>query len=186
MSFYETDATLSVIRTSLGANKKCIYILRHRTPPQYWKDLNETGWTDEMVGMKTMINLYAKIPLDSIKGSLNHIRITHDGSTTGPFLNLGTRAPFLQGGGDNQFKMMEKNGFSFDCTMPSQGHGFMNMENGWWPYTEDYKARDTCQIQPCPKCSHPGIWNQPILDLEDNLMEDQGHGFPCAMLDSCK
>ena len=45
-----------------------------------------------------------------------------------------------------------------------------------------------CQIAPCPKCSFPGVWVQPMLDLEDNWFDADGdstYGNPCAMLDSC-
>ena len=96
------------------------------------------------------------------------------------------RGPFLQGGGDVQYEMMAKKGFYYDNTMPSRQHGFVSIDNGWWPYTEEFRDTENCQIDPCPKCSHPGIWNQPILDLEDDLYIDPDHGFPCAMLDSCK
>ncbi len=44
------------------------------------------------------------------------------------------------------------------------------------------------QIAPCPKCSFPGIWVQPMLDLEDSWFDSDGditYGNPCAMLDSC-
>jgi len=139
--------------------------ISHRSPPSYWKTLNESQWEDEMYGMKKMIHMYGKIPLDDIKG---------------------VRAPYLQGGGDAQYNMMKNKGFEYDCTMPSQTHGYIHMDHGWWPYTEDYSGRDVCQIEPCPRCSHPGIWNQPILDLEDDLfLNVGGHGFPCGMLDSC-
>ena len=97
----------------------------------------------------------------------------------------GVRAPFLQGGGDDQFFMLQEEGFKYDCTMPSRSHGYTSMENGRWPYTTDYRAKQNCQIEPCPICSHPGIWVQPMLDLEDNRKGPDGNGYPCAMLDSC-
>ena len=100
----------------------------------------------------------------------------------------GTRAPFLQGGGDKQLNMMEDLGFSYDCSMPTQDNGYIYMDYGRWPYTLDYKVvelQQACQVEPCPVCAHPGIWSQPMLDLEDNLVGPDGHGYPCAMLDSC-
>ena len=44
------------------------------------------------------------------------------------------------------------------------------------------------QIEPCPKCSFPSIWSQPMLDLEDSWFDADGnitYGNQCAMLDSC-
>jgi len=164
MSARAMDYSLAHKYHSMG-HEMASHSITHRTPPAYWKTLNETQWKNEIGGMKKMINMYAKVPLDNIKGM---------------------RAPFLQGGGDVQYDMMKKNGFEYDCTMPSQQHGYVNMAKGWWPYTEEYKVPDNCQIEPCPVCSHPGIWNQPILDLEDDLfLNPNGDGFPCAMLDSC-
>ena len=100
----------------------------------------------------------------------------------------GVRAPFLQGGGDVQFNMMEKLGFEYDSSMPSQDHGYLNLEDGRWPYSLDYKVNELaekCEIEPCPVCSHPGIWIQPLLELEDSLIGPSGNGYPCSMLDSC-
>ena len=43
-----------------------------------------------------------------------------------------------------------------------------------------------CQIEPCPKCSFPGIWSQPILDFEDARSGlPNGQGYPCGMTDTC-
>ena len=43
-----------------------------------------------------------------------------------------------------------------------------------------------CQIEPCPQCSFPGIWSQPILDFEDGRSGlPNGQGYPCGMTDTC-
>ena len=120
-----------------------------------------------MGGIKQMLIAFAEIPPEEIRG---------------------TRAPFLQGGGDVQMNMMEKVGFEYDCSLPSQTHGYLNMDHGRWPYTLDYKCNElveSCEIEPCPVCSHPGLWTQPMLDLEDNSAGVDGHGYPCSMLDAC-
>ena len=139
----------------------------HRSPPDYFKGINQSEWEAEMGGIKSMIVNYAGIPADEIRG---------------------TRAPFLQGGGDVQMNMMEKLGFEYDCSMPTQENGYLYLDYGRWPYTLDYKVVElaqACQVEPCPVCSHPGKWVQPMLDLEDNLVGPTGTGYPCAMLDSC-
>ncbi len=103
---------------------------------------------------------------------------------------VGIRAPFLEVGGDEQFTMMVEDGFQYDSSMPSLEYGYMNLENGRWPHTFDYASTMDCVIQPCPTCSYPGIWSQPILDLEDNWLGSDGNnetiGAPCSMLDSCE
>ena len=98
------------------------------------------------------------------------------------------RVPYLQSGGDTQFAMMSHNDFLYDCSRPTQAFGYTNMKNGVWPFTMDYQVKLDCQITPCPRCSFPEIWVQPMLDLEDNWFESDGdltYGNPCAMLDSC-
>jgi len=141
--------------------------ITHRGPPDYFKGLNESEWIAEMGGIKQMLMTYGNIPEEEIRG---------------------TRAPFLQGGGDKQLNMMDELGFKYDCSMPTQDNGYIYIDYGRWPYTLDYKVvelQQACQVEPCPVCSHPGIWSQPMLDLEDALIGPDGHGYPCAMLDSC-
>ena len=87
------------------------------------------------------------------------------------------------------YKMMADNDFLYDCSAPSRVYGYTNMKYGRWPFTYDYYSDMDCQIQPCPKCSFPGIWSQPILDFEDGRVgENPGdleHGYPCGMTDTC-
>ena len=103
-------------------------------------------------------------------------------------LFTGIRVPYLQSGGDVQYAMMSNNGFLYDCSRPTLAFGYINMANGLWPFTMDYQVNMDCQISPCPTCSFPGVWVQPMLDLEDNWFDADGdptYGNPCAMLDSC-
>jgi hypothetical protein len=137
--------------------------ITHRSNTTYWSTLSKQGWVDEMVGMRTIISNFANVPADAITG---------------------LRVPYLQSGGDTQYAMMSENNF-YDCSRPTQAFGYMNMENGLWPFTMDYQVKMDCQIDPCPKCSFPKVWVQPMLDLEDSWLVVDGHGNPCAMLDSC-
>lgn len=102
----------------------------------------------------------------------------------------GMRAPFLATGGEEQFTMLQEQGFEYDCSMPSRAYGVDNLDTGIWPFTLDYDGFSTmdCQIGPCPKCSYPGIWVQPMLELEDGWLGSGGdpdHGSPCSMVDAC-
>jgi len=142
--------------------------ITHRSNTTYWRTLPPDGWVDEMVGMKHMIEKYAKLPAGSV---------------------IGMRAPYLQGGGDRQFQIFGDNGFKYDCSTPNREFGHTNMPNGIWPYTLDFnRGSMNCQIEPCPTCEYPGIWSQPILDLEDMWLGAEGVpgvGVPCVMLEGC-
>ena len=78
-----------------------------------------------MGGIRDMLVAFADIPAEEIRG---------------------TRAPFLQGGGDVQMNMMQKLGFEYDSSMPSQTYGYLNLEQGRWPYTLDYKVNEIASI----------------------------------------
>ena len=45
------------------------------------------------------------------------------------FQCLGWRAPFLQIGGDEMFTALERDGFSYDCSMPSRRFGYLDLGN---------------------------------------------------------
>jgi len=142
--------------------------ITHRQGTDYWKTMTKEGWEDEMVGMRKMIGQFAAI---------------------NPCEVIGTRAPYLQGGGDNMYSMLDENKFTYDCTWPTRTYGYLDAMNGLYPYTLDYKSVQDCPIEPCPKCSHPGIWVQPMIDLEDEQIgvnpQMPDNGMPCSMLDGC-
>ena len=50
------------------------------------------------------------------------------------------RSPFLQGGGDTMYSMLEHNNFRYDCTWPTRKFGFTDAMQGLYPYTLDYKS----------------------------------------------
>merc|ERR1719430_89751 len=120
--------------------------ITHRNDAKYWQELDVEGWKAEMVGVRKMIGQFAALDPCEVRG---------------------TRAPFLQGGGDNMFQMLAENNFLYDCSWPTRNYGYLEAMNGLYPYTLDYKSVQDCPIKPCPKCSWPGIWEQPMIDLED-------------------
>jgi len=143
--------------------------ITHRTNTTYWATMSEKEWEDEMFGVKQMLNQFSKIPMDDI---------------------IGVRAPFLQGGGDAMYQMLQNKGFMYDCSAPSRLFGYTDLQYGRYPYTLDYYNDMDCQIQPCPNCAFPGVWSQPMLDFEDDRTGvnpiDPDHGFPCSMTDTCQ
>ena len=86
------------------------------------------------------------------------------------------------------FMMMQEKGFKYDASAPSQAFGYQYLNYGRYPYTFDYKNDMDCQIEPCPHCTFPGIWSQPLLDFDDGRDNPNmdGHGYPCAMTDTCQ
>ena len=101
----------------------------------------------------------------------------------------GSRAPFLQGGGDNMFQMLAENSFLYDCSWPTRAYGYIDAEMGLYPYTLDYSSVQDCPIKPCPECAYPGLWVQPMTDLEDEWIGSNPScptcGNLCSMLDGC-
>jgi len=140
--------------------------ITHRNNVTYWGGMSPEEWAKEMVGIRKMIGQFANIPPCEVKG---------------------TRAPFLQMGGDQMFKMLYDNNFLYDCTWPTRRFGYVDAEYGLYPYTLDYKTKQDCPISPCPECSWKGVWEQPMIDLEDEWMVGCGGscGNVCSMLDAC-
>ena len=87
------------------------------------------------------------------------------------------------------FQMLAENNFEYDSSWPTRTYGYVDAEFGLFPYTMDYASIQDCPIEPCPKCSYPGLWVQPMIDLEDEWMGANpmypDNGLPCAMLDGC-
>jgi len=142
--------------------------ISHRNDLNYWKNMEVDGWKDEMVGLRKMIGQFASIDPCEVKGH---------------------RAPFLQGGGDNMFTMLSENNFLYDSSWPTRAYGYVDAENGLYPYTLDFASIQDCPIEPCPKCSYPGTWVQPMIDLEDRWFNSNPQcpscGNVCSMLDGC-
>jgi len=140
--------------------------ITHRNNLTYWQSMTEAEWAKEMVGQRRITSQFANVPACDISGM---------------------RSPFLQLGGDTQFSMLSNNNFEYDCSWPTRAFGYMDAETGLYPYTMDYQSVQDCEIKPCPTCSYPGLWVQPMLDLEDewigSVVPDQGN--PCSMLDAC-
>lgn len=119
-----------------------------------------------MTGMRTIASQFGKVPEAAIQGM---------------------RSPDLQNGGDLQFGMVKEDGFLYDSTMPTKAYGFVNMDEGLWPYSLDYKSTEDCEIPPCVFSSWPGVWEQPILEMEDSRdIWGTGVGEPCSYLGACQ
>jgi len=162
-----TDYSLVNRYWHLG-HEMAAHSITHCNDVKYWENLSVDGWKDEMVGMRKMIGQFASIDPCQVTGS---------------------RAPFLQGGGDNMFQMLAENSFHYDCSWPTRAYGYIDAEMGLYPYTLDYSSVQDCPIKPCPECAYPGLWVQPMTDLEDEWIGSNPScptcGNLCSMLDGC-
>merc|ERR1711970_1005414 len=140
----------------------------HRNDLKYWEGMTPEEFKAEAVGQRRITGQFAALDPCEIKG---------------------WRSPFLQGTGDTMYSVLEEENFDYDCTWPTRRFGYMDAEQGLYPYTLDHKSVQDCPIEPCPKCSHPGLWVQPMIDLEDEQLgvnpQFPDEGMPCSMLDAC-
>ncbi|CAJ0583895.1 unnamed protein product, partial [Mesorhabditis spiculigera] len=97
----------------------------------------EQRWRHEMGGLRESLKEFSYVEQDSIKG---------------------IRAPQLLIGGDNQFTMMQKAGFTYDNSIPLRG-------GPYWPQTLDHKMAWDCEEQNCPTKPFKGLWEIPIHQL---------------------
>jgi len=122
----------------------------HTISHSHGTNFNEEKWANEVIGMAEMLVRYAGVNPKDIKGM---------------------RAPFLAVGGDTMFRMLNRYGLYYDSSM--------SVPVPSWPYSLDYKLPHTCAVKPCPKISHPGMWEVPMTAIKDV------RGGTCAMADGC-
>jgi len=116
---------------------------------------NYTAWTNEIVGMRRIMELQAGILEDEV---------------------LGVRAPGLKPGYNAQYDVLIDYGFIWDSSM-----GVPPLNKPIWPYTLDYAIPHECKTKTCPTRQFPGVWEIP---LNSHHVEGfiAGH---CPYLDQC-
>ena len=131
----------------------------HSAPSQW----SRADWDWEMQGMRLELARGLGLSLDQIAG---------------------TRAPFLQLGGDDQFSVLRDRGFLYDSSMFGDGPGPEADDSAapLWPFTLEFPpspSPEVCDQPGCPSGSYPGLWEVPLI----------GHytpgGEPCTMTDGC-
>jgi len=128
-------------------------IASHTVTHTHGSSFKEQRWANEVVGQGEMLVRYAGVNPSDIKGM---------------------RAPFLAIGGDTMFSTLSKHQFTYDSSMPISKETTPS-----WPYTLKYAMPHSCTVEPCPKRSHPGVWEIPMTSLTDE------RGVRCSMADSC-
>ena len=93
--------------------------------PSWWASANKSQWSDEIVGMKEILEKWGNIEIGEVKGF---------------------RAPEIQVGGNAEFGALHDAGFLYESSMPTQNF----IDPPMWPYTLDYLSTQDCEIIPCP------------------------------------
>ncbi|XP_055386018.1 chitin deacetylase 1 [Condylostylus longicornis] len=120
-----------------------VHSITHRDSGTWWS-YNATieDWFDEMVGQANILNKFANIRMNEIRGM---------------------RVPYQKVGWNRQFLMMKEFGFVYDSSIVAP---YSNPP--LWPYTMDFKMPHSClgAKQNCPTRSYPGIWEMVINQME--------------------
>lgn len=135
-----------------------VHSVTHRTPTTFWKTASAADLRYEIVQQRLNLAKRTGIPLQNITG---------------------WRSPFLQPTGDRLYSILREENFQYDSTLTvSTQNGFSSK---MWPQTLDFGWERNCNVRPCPKKQHPGLWEIPVLMLE-NPYTTSG----CQYLDSCR
>ncbi|KAK7101669.1 hypothetical protein V1264_020013 [Littorina saxatilis] len=133
------------------------HTLSHKFPHTWWATASYQEYVDEVEGMRKKLVSEASIPYEAIKGF---------------------RVPFLQVGGDNMYKALYDNKFTYDTSMFTGS--VWEGSDPIWPFTLDYTVPEQfCQHKPCPVKQYPGLWEIPVQRWYGV------DGISCAMPDGC-
>ena len=121
----------------------------HRGNLDYWKKMTAEEFKAEAVGQRRITGQFAALDPCEIKGAFKlHLWIDL-------FISQGWRSPFLQGTGDTMYTVLEEENFDYDCSWPTRFEhwviirifnflnrrfGYMDAEQGLYPYTLDYHS----------------------------------------------
>ncbi|PVD23689.1 hypothetical protein C0Q70_16962 [Pomacea canaliculata] len=126
------------------------------TEPQFW---TREQWDEEMEGMRERLAAATGRTLAQLNG---------------------LRTPYLQLGGEDQYDMVEDEGFLYDSSMYG-GSLEEDLSPLVWPFTLDYPpSPDVCDTIRCPAVSHPGVWEIPL-----RRQYTVDGATSCAMSDGC-
>ena len=99
--------------------------ISRRLPILWWANATEEEQNEEIAGMKEILRKWGNVKAEDVKGY---------------------RAPYIQVGGNTEFKVLKDLGFMYESSMPTQWF----IDPPLWPYTLDYRSTQDCEIYPCP------------------------------------
>ena len=151
-----------MVRTLYDAGHEIAsHSVTHRLPHSWWAEASYEDWRKEISGQRTNIHEQTQIPTEEIRGS---------------------RAPFLQIGGDTQFSVLSNDNFTYDASLLAGEYRLSVARRvaPLWPFTLDFPPfRRWCDITPCPLQPYPGLWEVPLIYWIGI------NGKPCSMVDTC-
>lgn len=99
--------------------------ISRRLPSSWWANATEEEMTEEIGGMREILRKWGNVNEEDVKGY---------------------RAPYIQVGGNTEFKVLKELGFLYESSMPTR----IFADEPLWPYTLDYRSTQECVIPPCP------------------------------------
>ena len=96
-----------------------------RLPQTWWATATEEEQEQEIGGMREILRKWGNVQVEDI---------------------MGYRAPYIQVGGNTEFRALRNLGFLYESSMPTQ----VFRDPPLWPYTLDYQSIQDCVIEPCP------------------------------------
>lgn len=134
------------------------HTMTHKYPIKYWKNLNYTEYEKEVKSAAEKLSTLSYIPKNKMKGF---------------------RVPFLEVGGDTQYKVLRNLGFAWDSSMLTGSLDY-NHDPPVWPFTLNYPPKKKyCSSGTRPNKTYPGFWEVPLIRFYGN------DGKPCAMGGMC-
>ena len=138
------------------------------------KMLHSDGFEIAMKGMKSTSYQSSKTLENDVR--LQRRKLEKSGNIPSKDIQ-GWRSPDLKPLGDKQFEVLG-NASLYDSTL-IVGKDRKSGEK-LWPFTLDYGWRERCEIEACPYGSHPGVWEVPIIKVDDT-----NNTRSCEYVDSC-
>lgn len=99
--------------------------ISRRLPQTWWATATEEEQEQEIGGMREILRKWGNVQVEDI---------------------MGYRAPYIQVGGNTEFRALRNLGFLYESSMPTQ----VFRDPPLWPYTLDYQSIQDCVIEPCP------------------------------------
>ena len=114
--------------------------ISRRLPQTWWATATEEEQEQEIAGMREILRKWGNVQVEDI---------------------MGYRAPYIQVGGNTEFRALRNLGFLYESSMPTQ----VFRDPPLWPYTLDYQSIQDCVIEPCPT----GKQNNSFNPLHPNI-----------------
>lgn len=99
--------------------------ISRRLPISWWAEATEEEQKEEIGGMREILRKWGNVQVDDVTGY---------------------RVPYIQVGGNTEFKVLKDLSFLYESSMPTQAY----IEPPMWPYTLEYQSTQDCVIPPCP------------------------------------